>query len=61
MDMNLAGNGRPVERALGLLNRAIAILDSENMAIAAAKVDEARCAIRRAGPGHIEDFYHFVW
>ncbi len=37
----------PVADALGLLNRAISILDSENMPIAAAKVDEARCAIRR--------------
>jgi hypothetical protein len=38
---------RPVADALGLLNRAISILDSENMPIAAAKVDEARCAVRR--------------
>ena len=49
MDLNVLGNRQPVEQALGLLNRVIAILDSENMAVAAAKVDEARCAIRRAG------------
>ena len=42
---------QPVEQALCFLNRAISILDSENMSIAAAKVDEACCAIRRANAG----------
>ncbi len=43
-----SGDPRPVDCVLGLLNRAIAILDSENLPIAAAKVDEARAAIRSA-------------
>jgi len=46
-DTLLLNNAEPVERALGLLSRAIAILDSENLQVAAAKVDEARWAIRR--------------
>ncbi|KUR77881.1 hypothetical protein [Novosphingobium sp. Fuku2-ISO-50] len=46
-DTILLNNGEPVEHALGLLSRVITILDRENLPIAAAKVDEARCAIRR--------------
>lgn len=49
-DTILLKNGEPVEHALGLLSRAIMILDRENLPIAAAKVDEARCAIRRTTP-----------
>ena len=44
----LLNNAQPVEQVLSFLSRAISILDSENMPIAAARVDEARCAIRNA-------------
>jgi hypothetical protein len=35
-----------VEQALVLLDQALTILDEENLSVAAAKVDEARCALR---------------
>jgi hypothetical protein len=38
----------PVEQALCLLEQALTILDDEDLALAAAKVDEARWAVYRA-------------
>ncbi len=37
-----------VEQALVLLEQALAILDDEDLSVAAAKVDEARWAVHRA-------------
>jgi hypothetical protein len=57
MDANpLTGeNEDTVQRALGLLDQAITILDHEDLMVAAAKVDEARSVVRDAAGGAVRD------
>ena len=42
----MAERRRVVALALDLLDRAVTLLDHENLDVAAAKIDEARCALR---------------
>lgn len=45
--MNIYAADDTVEHALELLGRALAILDGENLLVAAAKVDEVRTTLRK--------------